>query len=97
MFPYCIEQPGARREESTSQTYSFTISGDPEKKFREVQRLAKEKGVILTGDSTSAAFSGLVSGSYSRSGNTVTVTITRKPMIVSWSKVESLLREFLES
>jgi hypothetical protein len=88
---------GARRRKATSQTYSFTISGDPEEKFKEVQRLAKAKGVVLKGNSTSAVFSGLVSGSYSRSGNSVTVTITKKPLVVSWLKVESMLRDFLES
>ena len=80
-----------------AQTYSFQIVGDPEVKFREVQQLARSKGVTLSGDSTSARFSGMVIGSYSRSGNTVTVTIISKPFIVGWPKVESMLRDFLES
>ena len=80
-----------------AQTYTFQMPGDPEEKFRQVQQLARAKGVTLEGDSTQAMFSGLVTGSYSRSGSTVTVTITDKPFIVSWSRVESMLRGFLES
>jgi len=78
-------------------TYSFQIHGDPDEKFRQVQQLARAKGVTLTGDSTKAKFSGLVAGSYSRSGSTVTVIITRKPSFISWLMVESMVRNFLES
>jgi hypothetical protein len=80
-----------------AQTYTFQMSGDPEAKFRQVQQLASAKGVTLNGDSTMASFSGLVTGSYSRSGHTVTVTITDKPFYASWSRIESMLREFIES
>jgi hypothetical protein len=80
-----------------AQTYTFQLYGDPEAKFRQVQQLARAKGVTLSGNSTMASFSGLVTGSYSRSGTTVTVTITSKPFYVPWSMVESMLREFLES
>jgi hypothetical protein len=80
-----------------AQTYVFQIVGDPEEKFRQVQELARAKGVTLDGNSVTARFSGLVSGSYSRSGSTVTVAITNKPFFVAWPTVESMLREFLES
>ena len=80
-----------------AQTYTFQIFSNPEEKFGQVQQLARDKGVTLSGDSTRARFSGLVTGSYSRSGSTVTVTITDKPFIVSWPKIESMLRDFLES
>ena len=80
-----------------AQTYIFQIYGDAEEKFRQVQQLARSKGVTLAGSSTIARFSGLVTGSYSRSGSSVTVTITSKPIYVSWPMVESMLRNFLES
>jgi len=80
-----------------AQTYIFQMSGDPEAKFRQVQQLASAKGVTLSGNSTMASFSGLVTGRYSRSGRTVTVTITGKPIYAPWSMVESMLREFIES
>lgn len=80
-----------------AQTYTFQLSGDPEEKFRQVQQLASAKGVTLSGNSTMASFSGLVTGSYSRSGSVVSVTITSKPFYASWSRVESMLREFLGS
>ena len=80
-----------------AKTYTYQMLDDPEEKFRQVQQLAGAKGVTLEGDSTQAMFSGLVTGNYSRSGSTVTVTITDKPIYVPWPKVESMLRGFLES
>lgn len=38
---------------------------------------------------------GLITGTYSISAGTATVTITNNPFIVSWEYVESQLRAFL--
>ena len=77
--------------------FKYNLHGDPERKFRKIQLLAREKGVILIGDSTSARFYGMVEGSYSRIGTVVTVTISNKPSIVSWQVIDSMLRDFIES
>ncbi|UCE90880.1 MAG: hypothetical protein JSV90_05475 [Methanobacteriota archaeon] len=77
--------------------FKYNLHGDPEKKFQEIQSLAKTKGVILIGDSTSARFYGVFEGSYSRIGTAVTVTVTSKPSIVSWQVIDSMLRDFIES
>lgn len=79
------------------QTYTFQIHGDPEEKFKQVQELARARGVTLSGDSMAASFSGRVKGSYTRSGNTVTVTLTDKFLLLSWASVESTIRDWLES
>ncbi len=79
------------------QTYIFHIKGDPEEKFRKVQDLARGRGVVLSGDSTAATFSGRVKGSYTRSGDTVTVVLTDKFFLASWAGIESTIREWLES
>jgi hypothetical protein len=78
-------------------TFEYQMYGDPAEKFSQVQQLAAAKGVTLIGDSTRAVFSGIVSGSYSRSGTTITVTITNKPLLASWTMIDSMLREFIES
>ena len=80
-----------------AQTYTFQIRGDPEEKFRKVQELARGRGVTLSGDSAAATFSGRVKGSYTRSGNTVTVVITDKFLLASWSGIESTIRDWLEA
>ncbi len=79
------------------QTYIFQIKGDPDEKFRRVQELARGRGVTLAGDSTAATFSGRVTGSYTRSGSTVTVILTDKFFLASWAGIESTIREWLES
>ena len=80
-----------------AQTYTFQLRGDPEEKFKQVQELAKGRGVTLSGDSTAAKFSGRVTGSYTRSGNTVTVVLTDKFFLASWAGIESTIRDWLES
>jgi uncharacterized membrane protein len=80
-----------------AQTYTFQLRGDPEEKFRQVQELARARGVTLSGDSTAATFSGRVKGSYTRSGSTVTVILTDKFLLLSWATVESTIKDWLES
>ena len=71
------------------------IRGDPEEKFRRVQAGAAQYGIQLIGDSTSAQFSGQISGSYFRNGNIVTVTITRNDTGLPMFMVNSMIRKFL--
>ena len=91
------ENSHIRVREDMAQTYTFKLRGDPEEKFKQVQELAKGKGVTLSGDSTAATFSGRVTGSYTRSGNTVTVVLTDKFFLASWAGIESTIRDWLES
>ena len=77
--------------------FKYNLHGGPERKFRKTQLLARKKGVILIGDSTSARFYGMVEGSYSRIDTVVTVTTSSKPSIVSWQVIDSMLRDFIES
>ncbi len=80
-----------------AQTYVFQLKGDPEEVFKRVQELAKGRGVTLSGDSSAATFSGRVAGSYTRSGNVVTVVLTGKFFLASWAGIESTIKEWLES
>ncbi len=78
-----------------SRTFEISVRGDLADKLEIARRKAREQGVILQGDTRSGGFSGSISGTYSISGGIATVTITKKPIFVSWEYVESQLRGFL--
>lgn len=61
----------------------------------EARQAAQENNAAFEGDTSSGSFSGKgVEGSYELEGSTVHVTVTDKPGLASWSKVESKLQEF---
>ncbi len=61
----------------------------------EAKKVAKDNNATFRGDTTSGSFSGKgVEGRYKIEGGTVKVTITDKPTLASWSKVESKVKEF---
>ncbi|GHO49121.1 hypothetical protein [Ktedonospora formicarum] len=78
-----------------AKTFDVSFSGEPESAFQRAKHAADAAGATLRGDEKSGTFSGKgVEGRYDVSGQTVHVTITKKPVIVSDSAVESRLREF---
>lgn len=76
-------------------TFHIPVRGDLEVKLRIAQQKAASRGVTMSGDTRSGHFSGLVTGTYEISGGIATVTITTKPVFVSWESIEQQLREFL--
>ena len=67
---------------------------DPETRPQQARQVAKENDAAFKGDANSGSFSGKgVEGSYEIEGNTL-VTVTNKPALASWSKVESKMEEF---
>lgn len=80
-----------------SKTFDIPISGDPTALLDRAKGAADEAGATLTGDVNNGDFSGKgVEGHYEVSGNTIHVTITKKPLVVPDSKIESELRKFFE-
>jgi hypothetical protein len=76
-------------------TFSINTNKDPETLVQEAKEVAEENNATFRGDTNSGSFSGRgVEGSYEVEGRTVTVTITDKPTLASWSKVESKVKEF---
>ena len=76
-------------------TFTMNTSKDPETLLQQARQVAKENDATFKGDTNSGSFSGKgVEGSYEIEGNTVKVTVTNKPMLASWSKVESKMEEF---
>lgn len=64
----------------------------------EARQVAEENDATFTGDTNSGSFSGNgVEGSYEVEGQTVKITITGKPTLAPWSKVESRVKEFFQA
>src|SRR5215212_4220133 len=76
-------------------TFSIKTTKNPTTLVSEAKKVAKDNNATFRGDTTSGSFSGKgVEGRYKIEGGTVKVTITDKPTLASWSKVESKVKEF---
>ena len=64
--------------------------------MKRARKLAKKKGINFTGDAAKGKFSGLVSGSYTATGNDVKIIIKSIPFYISYETVEHELRTFFE-
>ncbi len=76
-------------------TFSIKATKNPSTLVSEAKKVAKENNATFNGDTSLGSFSGKgVKGRYKIEGGTVKVTITDKPTLASWSKVESKVKEF---
>ena len=79
-----------------TKTFRVQTQKDPDTLVKEARQVAKENDATFEGDTSSGSFSGKgVEGNYQIEGQTV-VTITDKPTLAPWSKVESKVKEFFE-
>jgi hypothetical protein len=80
-----------------TKTFRVETQKDPDRLVSEARQVAKENDATFEGNTSSGSFSGQgVEGNYEIEGQTVEVTITDKPTLAPWSKVESKVREFFE-
>ncbi len=80
-----------------SKSFSIPFIGDTTSLLERARKAAADNGAQVTGDTHKGTFSGRgVEGSYTVSGNTVNVTVDKKPMIIPWSLVESQLKQFFQ-
>lgn len=80
-----------------TKTFDISFSGEAASVFQRAKHAANEAGATLRGDEKSGTFSGKgVEGRYEVSGQTVHVTITKKPVVISDSAIESRFRQFFE-
>ena len=80
-----------------TQTFKYTLSGDPAWKLEQVKAAAGAKGIIFSGDLNGGRFSGRgLNGTYRIDGSRITVSITTKPLIATWAYIDSQLRSFIE-
>jgi hypothetical protein len=80
-----------------AKTFDIPFSGDSASLLQHAKKAAAEAKAMLTGDTNHGKFSGKgVEGHYEVSGNMVHVTITKKPVVVADSVIESQLKKFFE-
>jgi hypothetical protein len=81
-----------------TKTFSVNTQKDPDTLVSEAKQVAEENDATLEGDTSSGSFSGKgVEGHYEIDGQTVEITITKKPTLAPWFKVESKVKEFFEA
>ncbi len=86
---------GGEGGKGKGRTFSIKATKNPGTLVSEAKKVAKENNATFRGDNTSGSFSGKgVKGRYKIEGGNVKVTITDKPTLASWSKVESKVKEF---
>jgi hypothetical protein len=82
--------------------FQIKMSGDLEEKVKQARRIAAEHGVTFIGDSRKGKFSGRIMGgkligTYQVENGVLTVNITEKPFLATWSMVEGQIMGFLRS
>jgi hypothetical protein len=87
--------PAAEGGGGGGRTFSIKATKNPSTLVSDAKKVAKENDATFRGDTDSGSFAGKgVKGRYKIEGGTVKVTITDKPTLASWSKVESKVKEF---
>lgn len=90
-------QPSSATKGGGGRTFSIKATKSPGTLVSEAKKVAKENDASFSGDANSGSFSGKgVKGRYKIEGGAVKVTITDKPTLASWSKVESKVKEFFQ-
>jgi hypothetical protein len=82
--------------------YQIKMSGDAEEKVKKAKVIAAQNGIAFLGDGKKGKFSGRIMGgrlvgTYQVENGILIVNVVEKPLLVSWSMVESQLVEFLRS
>lgn len=80
---------------SKTKTYAFPLSGDPLSVVEKARDAAAGNGVKFEGDEQQGRFAGHgIEGLYTIQEAQVMIQISRKPIIMPWSMIESSLRKF---
>ena len=78
-----------------SRSFRIKIQEDPDVLVARAEKVARQAGAEFKGDAHSGSFAGSgVEGQYAVEEDSITVTITRKPMIAPWSLVEDKVKGF---
>jgi hypothetical protein len=78
-----------------AQTYTFAVPAGvtADALLDKVRAAARAKNIAFAGDAASGSFKGVAQGSYKVEGQSVVVTVEKKPGFVPWGMVESALRD----
>jgi hypothetical protein len=89
---------GARMEKQERimvKLFTVTVDGATDELLLRAAESARTSGADFHGDGVSGELEGHgMKGEYRVEGSEVLITIMRKPLVVSWSHVESVVRRF---
>ena len=78
-----------------SKSFTMPLNDEPAALVERARKLAEDSGAEFSGDESSGRFAAKgVEGEYVVEADSITVTVTRKPMGAPWSLVESKVKEF---
>ena len=78
-----------------SKSFDIPLTGDAAALVAKAEQVAREAGAEFSGDARAGRFAASgVEGEYTVQSDTITVTITKKPIIAPWSLVEEKVRSF---
>lgn len=80
---------------SKTKIFAFPLAQDPLSVVDKARKAAADSGVHFQGDEQQGRFAGHgIEGSYAIEETKLTVQISRKPIIMPWSMIESSMRKF---
>ena len=78
--------------------FSVHITNDPREVVSNIKTTATKNGVNFVGNENSGHFSGQgIHGKYAIADQTLLVSIEKKPIFLTWSMIETKLKEFIET
>jgi len=78
-----------------SKAFEVKLTSDPDEVIAKAKVAARENGVKFEGDSQMGHFSGHgIEGSYLILDDTLAIKISKKPLIMPWSLIETKLRKY---
>jgi hypothetical protein len=78
-------------------TVEVTVKGDIAKVLADVKKLAAQKDVKFTGDTTKGSFAGAgIKGTYTVKGQDITIVVTDTPWYAPDSKVKEAIQEWFK-
>lgn len=76
-------------------TIHITLKHPPEQLIEQAKAAANKNGVTMLGDANTGCFSGSgVEGQYAVDGESLSITILKKPIIMPWVFIETAITEF---
>lgn len=77
-------------------TFSIKLTRSAPEVVAKFKTAAEKNGVRFNGDHQQGQFGGMgIEGRYGIDGETLTITIGKKPILLTWSMIEAKLRDFL--
>jgi hypothetical protein len=78
-----------------ARSFTIKVMESPRLLVEKAQKTAQENAALFSGDTQAGNFSGSgVEGHYEVAGDTITVTIDKKPFYAPWSVVETQVKGF---